>query len=65
VELLYAGAIGDRTFEQEPLTALDTGREYAEAHLFIDSLSLSECAAMCLAAGIPCSQVELERCASR
>jgi hypothetical protein len=29
--------ITDVAFEQEPLTVLDEGREYAEASLFIDS----------------------------
>ena len=37
VRILQGDEIGDRTFEQEPLTVLDTAREYAEAHLFIDN----------------------------
>ena len=51
VSLLDAESIGDRAFEQEPLTVLDAPREYAEAHLFIDdeedlAFCLITCAAM-------------------
>jgi hypothetical protein len=43
VRILQADEIGDRTFEQEPLTALDAPRAYTEAHLFIDDAG--DCAA--------------------
>lgn len=48
--LLSADEIGDRQFEQEPITALDAGREYSEAHLFIDDVA--ECVIECLAMGL-------------
>jgi hypothetical protein len=43
IRILDADEIGDRTFEHEPLTALDTPRDYTEAHLFIDDAG--DCAA--------------------
>ena len=49
IRLLSANEIGERQFEQEPITALDTGREYSEAHLFIDDVA--ECIIECVALG--------------
>lgn len=50
VEILALDAIRDRQFEQEPLTMLDTAREYTEAHLFIDDVA--SCVLECVAFGL-------------
>ena len=42
VTLLAAELITDMSFEQEPLTVLDTAREYAEISLFIDSVTKTD-----------------------
>jgi hypothetical protein len=40
VRILAGDELGDRVFEQEPLTMLDAPRTYEEAHLFIDDADL-------------------------
>ena len=42
VTLLAAELITDMSFEQEPLSVLDTAREYAEVSLFIDSVTKTD-----------------------
>jgi len=48
-------------FENEPLTALDAPREYAEAHLFIDDVQVAvstDCAAVCAPLKPPAGQLD-------
>jgi hypothetical protein len=64
VSLLDAEAIGDRAFEQEPLTVLDTTREYAESHLFIDDEDLAICLGICIEVGVELGFFLLLACAA-
>jgi hypothetical protein len=50
MDVLGAELAIDGQFESEPVTALDSPRDYAEVHLFIDDVTLSpqeECQDMC------------------
>lgn len=50
LELLGADRVSEGQFESEPITVLDTAREYAEVHLFIDDVTLTpmeQCVEVC------------------